>query len=310
MIFTYIHTKKRAARYAKRMTLCIAAFLLTMSVWAQAYRTFVQPSDSSSLVIKKKDTMTVAQVWKWSLIAPSFGQFFNRQYWKTPIVLGGIGGLVYGAYTDKTNRSWYILSASAIYWASLLDATVCYRYDKGEHLPSKAAIYATLVPGLGQAYNQKYWKLPLVYAGFLGMGYLIQSRNFRLNLFGKAYRINYDLNEIKTQMAKLDSETQAQEYADLQVAYTNLELQLDPNLKTLSMDALKSYRDKYRRDRDYYIILTCLFYGLTIIDAVVDAHFFTYDMSNDLSFYWSPYVEQWAMNSRNITTGVSFNIRF
>jgi hypothetical protein len=275
--------------------------------YAQRERTFVIPADTS-YVEKKSDTLTVAKVWKWSLIAPSFGQFFNRQYWKTPIVLGGIGGMVYGAVADPKRRAGYIIGAGVFYWTSLLDGTFCYRYDKGEHLPSKAAIYSTLLPGLGQAYNQKYWKLPLVYGGFLGLGYLIQSRNFRLNLYSKAYNLAYNIREAKKELAVLQPETA--EYDNLQAQINDMTNQIHPPFRTLSADNLKSYKDKNRRDRDFYIILTCLWYGLNIVDAAVDAHLFTYDISNNLSFQWSPFVERTSDRYDDLATGLSFSIRF
>lgn len=253
-----------------------------------------------------KDTLTLGGVWRRSLIMPSYGQFFNRQYWKVPIVLGGIGGLAYGAYADRGNRGWYIAGAGLVYWASLLDAAAFYRYDRVVHSPSKAAIYSTLLPGLGQAYNQKYWKLPLIYGGFLGLGYLIQSRHFRLNLFGGAYNITNQLDEVKRAMASLPPESP--EYAEKQAQAADLERQIEPQFRGLSADRLRSYKDTYRRDRDYYIILACLWYGLNIIDAVVDAHLFTYDISNDLSFGWSPYAER--REGSSVTAGVSFSVRF
>jgi hypothetical protein len=79
-------------------------------------------------------------------------------------------------------------------------------------------------------------------------------------------------------------------------------------LKNLQADRLKYYRDTYRRDRDFFIILTVLFYGIQILDAAVDAHFHTYDISNDLSFKITPFVDQVA--SGNICGGVSLSFRF
>jgi hypothetical protein len=275
---------------------------------AQAGRALSEHADSMTYheVKKEPDTMTIGKVWRWSLIAPSFGQFFNKQYWKTPIVIGGIGGFAYAAYADKPHRAWHIAGAAAVYWASLIDAAACYPYHRSERMPSKAAIYAALLPGLGQIYNQKYWKLPLVYGGLLGMGYLIQSRHFRLNLFTKSYNIKFQLGEISTSMANLPQD--GEDYIAMQSAYANLEAQLEGNLRNLSLEQLKAYKDKYRRDRDYYIILTCLFYGLSIIDAVVDAHFSTYDVSNNLSLHWQPFVERWAGGAA--ASGVSFCVRF
>ncbi|GHT81511.1 hypothetical protein FACS189467_5700 [Bacteroidia bacterium] len=293
---------------------------------------------TSVIVVKKPDTMTLSQMWKWSLIAPGFGQVFNKQYWKASIVWVGMGGMLYKAYQSNANlnnidaemaevqklgltpnpqledrynhyqlaRNLYIAGAGVTYLWSMLDGVSHYRFDNGIHSPSKAAIYSTLFPGMGQAYNKKYWKLPLVYGGFLGFGYLIQSRAFRYNMFSNEYNIRYELNEVTRQLNSLPPEDPAYEALQNSVAALDSKLRLDKNW---SLDRLKSAKDSYRRDRDYYIILTCLFYGINIIDAVVDAHFFTYDVSNDLSFRVTPFVEQFA-NTQSAVTGMSLSFKF
>ncbi|MDR1225829.1 MAG: DUF5683 domain-containing protein [Prevotellaceae bacterium] len=261
------------------------------------------------------DSLSVAKMWAISLVAPSFSQAYNHQYWKMPIVLGGIGGMLYGGiksnslYHDakndfnngigsqstyeryQRNRNLFFAGASAFYMYSMLDGVASYRFDNGQHSPSKAAIYSTLIPGLGQIYNEKYWKLPLVYGGFMVLGYLIQSNNFRYKLYRDAYNDQVAISSIPDKLSP--------EYLELA---DNLGIILNT-----PADRLRTYRDRYRRDRDFYIILTILFYGLNIIDATVDAHFYTYDVSNDLSFNITPVVHQYA-NSNSVYTG--FNLSF
>lgn len=263
----------------------------------------------------QRDSLSVAKMWATSLVVPSFSQAYNHQYWKMPIVLGGMGGMIYGGIKNNSlyhnakddysngiglqstyerynrNRNLFFAGVGALYMYSLFDGVMNYRFDDGQHSPPKAAIYSTLVPGLGQIYNEKFWKLPLVYGGFMGLGYLIQSNNFRYQLYRNAYNNQMALSGI--------SDKGSPEY-----------LELADNLGTFlnsPADRLKAYRDRYRRDRDFYIILTILFYGMNIIDATVDAHFYTFDISNDLSFNITPVVNQYA-NSNKVYTG--FNLSF
>jgi hypothetical protein len=244
-------------------------------------------------------------------------------------VLGGIGGTLFGGFrshslfkdtkkkydnllasgsTDagmlsslhsdyrryQRNRNLFFVGTGLVYLWSLADGVYNYRFNTGEHSPSKATIYSTIFPGLGQIYNKKYWKLPLVYGGFAAFSYFIQSNSFRYNLYGDAYNV-------KSRLDKLPETGFEEERAALESQIPNV-------LKNLQADRLKYYRDAYRRDRDFFIILTVLFYGIQIIDAAVDAHFYTYDISNDLSFKFTPFVDQAAYGS--VCGGVNLSFRF
>jgi hypothetical protein len=168
------------------------------------------------------------------------------------------------------------------------------------HSPARAALYSTLLPGLGQAYNRSYWKLPLVYGGFAAFGYFIQSNNFRYNLYRDAYTIKYAVAQLKTDDPEYETKKAA------------LEQNLYSMFLNVPMDRLQYYKNSYRRDRDFFIIMTILFYGITIIDATVDAHLFTYDVSNDLSFRLQPYAEgcnAFSMQS-NPHVGLNLSITF
>ena len=143
-----------------------------------------------------------------------------------------------------------------------------------EHSPKKATLYSTFLPGLGQAYNKKYWKIPLIYAGFGTIGYFIHWNNDNYKIMRQAYS---DLT---------DGNDETRSYEDLEAAqYYDLDNPTDFNNFKTGLDKQRSY---YRRNRDLLIISIIGFYGLNIIDASVDAHLFNFDISDDLTFQWVP----------------------
>jgi hypothetical protein len=188
--------------------------------------------------------------------------------------------------------------------AMLLPQAVCGQEvqakDSVAHPPSRAALYSALLPGLGQAYNQRYWKLPLIYGGFAAFGYFIQSNNFRYKLYLDAYNVRYAVAQLKSD----DPEYEVKKAA--------IEENLYSAFQDVPIDRLQRYKNTYRRDRDFFIILTILFYGINILDATVDAHFFTYDVSNDLSLKLQPYTEGCYVSkmSSNAHVGLTFSLTF
>jgi hypothetical protein len=172
--------------------------------------------------------------------------------------------------------------------------------DSVAHPPARAALYSALLPGLGQAYNRRYWKLPLIYGGFAAFGYFIQSNNFRYKLYRDAYNIRFAVTQLPSDDPEYEEKKAALE-KDLYSAFQNV-----------SVDRLQYYKNNYRRDRDFFIILTILFYGINILDASVDAHFFSYDISDDLSLKLQPYSNVgYASSARfNEHVGVSFSLTF
>lgn len=144
------------------------------------------------------------------------------------------------------------------------------------HSPRKATIYSAILPGLGQAYNKKYWKIPLIYAGFGTIGYFIHWNNENYQLFRTGYK----------HLTDDDPETQG--YLEIEAVRRNNYDVDNPthynNLKT----ALQRQQDYFRRNRDLLVISFVAFYGLNIIDASVDAHLFDFDISDDLTFNWQP----------------------
>ena len=141
------------------------------------------------------------------------------------------------------------------------------------HSPKKAAIYSAILPGLGQAYNKKYWKIPIVYAGFGAIGYFIKWNNGNYKVMKQAYidLTTGDPNE-GSHVELLPPGWDGNDSGDYSFAKT----------------ALSKQQDYYRRNRDLLIISFVGFYGLNIIDASVDAHLFDFDISEDLTFNWQP----------------------
>ncbi|MCY1720310.1 DUF5683 domain-containing protein [Prolixibacteraceae bacterium Z1-6] len=143
-----------------------------------------------------------------------------------------------------------------------------------KHSAHKASLYSAIIPGWGQAYNKKYWKIPLVYAGFATIGYFIHWNNDNYGIMKQAYS---DLT---------DGDENTNSHLDLKYAdYYDLTNPTDyENFKT-NLNRQQTY---YRRNRDLLVISIIGFYGLNIIDASVDAHFFDFNISEDLSFNWQP----------------------
>ena len=143
-----------------------------------------------------KNTIKIGNMFGGSVLLPGTAQIYNKQYWKLPIIYGGIGvcaGLggyylheynktrkAYDAYfkglptnTDmmvgappvlnnkaRVTGTWLMVGAGLFYWGSLMDGVVNYHSDRNP-LPGRATIYSILLPGLGQAYNGEYWKIPI-----------------------------------------------------------------------------------------------------------------------------------------------------
>ena len=135
--------------------------------------------------------------------------------------------------------------------------------------PNRAALYSAVLPGLGQIYNKQYWKLPIIYGGGAVFLYFIKRNDVRYNRYRNALIAETDNNPHNV----------------------NPFPQFDEQ-------RLNSSVDFYRRNRDYMIIFACVFYGLNILDAYVDAHLNEFDVSDDLSMKISPTIEQYAYNTK------------
>ena len=135
--------------------------------------------------------------------------------------------------------------------------------------PAKAVIYSAIFPGLGQIYNRKYWKLPLVYGAFMGCAYAISWNNRNYSDYSQAYMdiMSEDPETNNSWINFLPANADPEQYIE------------DTNFK----ESLKSRKDYFRRYRDLSIIITVGVYFITMIDAYVDAQLFDFDISQDLS---------------------------
>ena len=146
--------------------------------------------------------------------------------------------------------------------------------------PTKAVLFA-LVPGLGQIYNRKYWKLPIVYGGLMGCMYAVTWNNKNYKDYSTAYKdIMYDAAK------NLENpDAWSKSWQDL-TSMAPEDAINNSNFK----DQLKRQKDYFRRYRDLSIIITVGVYALSIVDAYVDAQFFDFDISPDLSLHLEPVV--------------------
>ncbi|HDR50314.1 MAG TPA: hypothetical protein ENN90_01650 [Mariniphaga anaerophila] len=153
------------------------------------------------------------------------------------------------------------------------------------HSPRKATIYSAILPGLGQAYNKKYWKIPLIYIGFGTIGYFINWNNENYQLFKVGYQHLTDGNPETQDYLKIEAVRRINYDVDNPTDFNNLK------------NALSQRQDYYRRNRDLLIISFVGFYGLNIIDASVDAHLFDFDIGDDLTMNWQPSMIQFDNKS-------------
>lgn len=138
--------------------------------------------------------------------------------------------------------------------------------------PQRAVWMSALFPGLGQIYNRRYWKLPIVVGGFIGLGYGTNWNNNMMTEYAQGYR---DL---------MDNDPSTKSYMNF-FPPTIKEDDID---KTWLTNIMKTRRDYYRRNRDLCIICVVGLYMLCMIDAYVDATLAHFDVSPDLSIDWSP----------------------
>jgi hypothetical protein len=137
--------------------------------------------------------------------------------------------------------------------------------------PRKAAYYSLMLPGLGQAYNRQYWKMPFVYAGLGTVVYFIRYFNIRYQDFLQPYIESYDPTSGK------------QLRTEAEVYLRNLK-----QTRLLTVAKITQGKDIYRRYRDLNIVLLAGVWALAAVEANVAAHLITFDMSEDISLRLQP----------------------
>ncbi len=152
--------------------------------------------------------------------------------------------------------------------------------DSG-HCPRKATIYSAVLPGLGQAYNKKYWKIPVIYGTLATLGYFIYDNHAKYQIYKDAYSVRTDEDSLTVD-----------EFVEL---YT------DENLKGL--------RDYYRRNFELTCIITFAVYALNILDATVDAHLYEFEVNDDLTLKFQPQISPNIVGSPTYG-GVKITLKF
>ena len=247
------------------------------------------------------DSMSLRKVCWTSAVLPGFGQIYNKQYWKLPILYGTVGASLgmclwsnskykplkteFERMTDQsllrtpemnhvqremikysTMRNVFMISTIASYLYFIGDACVKYSTNEVSRI-NKATSLAMICPGAGQIYNQSYWRVPIVVGGFATTIYCIDWNNRGYQRFKKAYRL------------KADYDAHPELYPNGSQDEFN---------GRYSTSFLKNLRNSYRRNRDLCIILTAGLYILQVVDAHVDAHLRDYDISKDLTVSLTP----------------------
>nr|WP_233247062.1 DUF5683 domain-containing protein [Prevotella sp. oral taxon 376] len=140
---------------------------------------------------------------------------------------------------------------------------------------AKRALWLSLVlPGAGQIYNRKYWKLPIVYGGFVGCVYALRWNNMMYKDYSQAY------------MDLMDNDPNTQSYNQ----FLHLGNTIDDSNKSRYQEIFKKRKDRYRRWRDLSLFAMIGVYALSVIDAYVDASLSEFDISRDLSLRVKPTV--------------------
>ena len=138
--------------------------------------------------------------------------------------------------------------------------------------PKRALWLALVLPGAGQIYNRKYWKLPIIYGGFIGCIYALTWNNMMYKDYSQAYQ---DI---------MDDDPNTASYNK----FLHLGVKIDSSNEEHYKEVFKNRKDKYRRWRDVSIFVMIGVYALSVIDAYVDAELSAFDISKDLSLKVGP----------------------
>ena len=237
-------------------------------------------------VAKHDSTLKIGTMFAGSTVFVGAGQFYNKQYWKIPVIYGGLGatigmGIKYNSQYRKSKSAYeaafeadpettltvdekagkmatrMFAGAGLIYWGSLMDEIVNYKREvKGQ--AGKATIYSILLPGLGQAYNGEYWKIPIYWGCMVGSYHYWATNNTNY----KRYK-------------RIHNEATAEDST-----YEGL----------IPAERALYYRNVFRRFRDYSVVAFVGSYLLQVIDANVFAYMQDFEVNDDLSMKISPTV--------------------
>jgi len=148
-----------------------------------------------------------------------------------------------------------------------------------EAMPRTAARRSAILPGLGQIYNKRWWKVPLVYGGFVGIGLVYEFNQRQYKIF------------LKEAQFRQEDPSKA-----------------NPAWKSYTDDGIIRVKDNYRRTRDLSLLAGVAFYAVQIIDAYIDAKFYRFDVSDDLSIKVNPFIQSGQGYNASATT-IGFKVK-
>ncbi len=235
-----------------------------------------QKTDSSQLFSFKeffggmshKRTASLKTLTIGSTVFVGGNQIYNKQYWKLPVIYGGMGAGIYGGihfnklYQNtgdskyKTYSTLSYVGAGLFWWGSLMDGAAMYKGSRQPD-PAKATVYAILLPGLGQIYNGEFWKVPIYFGLFAGSLHFAAENNLQYHRW----------------KATFDAANSTEEGVEK---------------PPQSAENAKYYRDAYRRLRDYSILAMAVSYILQVIDANVFAYMQDFEVTDDISLQMRP----------------------
>lgn len=163
--------------------------------------------------------------------------------------------------------------------------------------PKRAMWLALVLPGAGQIYNRKYWKLPIVYGGFVGCAYAMRWNNQMFMDYSQAYADIMDDDQTTNSYEK----------------FLHLGAAITPNNIDRYKNIFKQRKDRYRRWRDLSFFCMLGVYAISVIDAYVDASLSQFDISDDLSLHIEPGIvnnNRRALQKDNVGIGINCSLNF
>ncbi len=260
-----------------------------------------------------KDTLSFNKFKLISMVVPGFGQFYNRDYWKIPVIYGVAGTATYFGFQQHKKYKHYkeiydyrvaggfprdmidpiqnnmiihntarqLLFGAAIgtYIYMVGDAVV--RYPSENTRVQTATWLSVICPGAGQVYNKSYWRVPLAVGGLTTFLYVVDWNNRIYQRWKTAFELEADG---------------------------------DPNtiseVPGTDVNTLKTYKDNARRARDLSIILTGVWYLFNIMDAHVDAHLKVFDVSDNLAWKLEPMVDNFYTHATGNVSLVGLSLSY
>lgn len=203
---------------------------------------------------------------------------------KDSLVVKEPSGKVVAGSSVVKDSSGTIVAGSSVKHGFLID-----RDSTGKRIwiPRKATIYSAILPGLGQVYNKKYWKVPIVYTAIgIPVAMFINNKTW--------------YNRIKYALA-VESSYPIINQDSLSAVHSSLV----PFVTGGQQPSLLNYRNQFRRNMDYSILFTLLFWGLNVVDATVDAHLKGFNVNDNLTMHIKPAI----LSNQALGLSIVLNVR-